>query len=101
MSDTGWRPTDSFGTRLLLVRREKQLSVEVASATVGVKQASWSSWERGTQPRNIVNVVSKISDGLGVDRDWLMWGGALTPAGSAPGEMSATLPATFSDLVAA
>jgi transcriptional regulator with XRE-family HTH domain len=82
MTSPGWRPQDTFGARLVLVRREKKMSVEVAAATCGVSQATWSTWERGAQPRKLVEIVTTISDALGVDRDWLMWGGALTQGGS-------------------
>ncbi len=72
-----WRPADTFGARLLLVRHEKKMSVEVAAHAAGVPPASWSSWERGSLPRDMPTVTQKISSRLDVDRDWLMWGGSL------------------------
>lgn len=100
----GWVPVDDFGTRLLLARRQAGLSVVQAAKVCGVHYATWSTWERGSMPTNLIDVVRKVATGLGVDRDWLMWGGPLAdrpgpshpkcavrdsnpePAGSAPGE---------------
>jgi len=76
-SATGWIPQDTFKARLRLVREELGLTVREAAARCGFHYATWSTWERGTDPRHMVAVVEKISATLGVDRDWLMWGGPL------------------------
>lgn len=83
MTTAPWIPSDTFGTRLLLVRKEKGLSVEQAAKLCGVAQPTWSTWERGAHPRDLVRAVRDISQALGVDQQWLMWGGALAEAGSA------------------
>lgn len=77
-----WVPTDQFRHRLVLVRRELDLTVKEAAARCGLHYATWSTWENGARPADLVGVVTAISSGLGVDRDWLLWGGSL---GSGPG----------------
>lgn len=75
-----WRPMDTFGTRLLLIRKELGLSQEQAAARCGLDDGSWSNWENGTSPRNLPVVVHHIVSALNVDRDWLIWGGGLSPS---------------------
>lgn len=78
-------PRDSFGARLLLVRHHFSLSQAEAAERCGLDDGSWSNWERGSSPRDKEVVVRKISNALGVDRDWLMWG---TPGCLTAGESS-------------
>jgi len=74
----GWVPTATdFGTRLLLVRKHLGLTVRDAAGRSGVHYATWSTWERGTIPADKGAEVAKISQALGVDPTWLMWGGEL------------------------
>lgn len=79
MSDTArqreeWIPPETFGGRLLLIRSALRVTVEEAAARCNLKTATWSTWERGARPRDMVNAVDAISRNLGVNRDWLMWG---------------------------
>ena len=76
-------PEDSFALRLVIIRRHLGLSQEEAAARCGLDDGSWSNWENGTKPRGMDRVVGTIAAGLNVDRDWLMWGGPLSP-GSFP-----------------
>lgn len=69
-----WVPKDSFATRLILIRRELDLTQAEAASRCGVKAATWNTWENGSRPRGLDAIVVAISKGLGVDRDWLMWG---------------------------
>jgi len=71
-----WVPTDTFGTRLLLARRELGLNVKKAAARCGLHYATWSTWENGRKPADMAAVVKAVSSGLGVSREWLMWGRA-------------------------
>lgn len=82
-----WIPANTFATRLLLVRRELGLNVKEASAKCGLHYATWSTWENGRKPADMATVVRRISDHLGVDREWLMWG--QTDPGSDPDGPSA------------
>jgi len=70
-------PVDTFGHRLLLARAELRLTIEQAAAKCDLLSQSWGQWERGVTPRDIVDVVEAIAEGLGMDRDWLLRGGAL------------------------
>lgn len=70
----GWVPTEDFAARLLLARRHAGLTVRDAASAAGIHYATWSTWERGARPANMAAEVEKISNALGVDRNWLMWG---------------------------
>lgn len=69
-----WIPQDSFGSRLLLLRREKHMTVEQIAKLCGIAQPTWTTWENGARPRDFLTAVTKIVDATGVDRDWLLWG---------------------------
>jgi transcriptional regulator with XRE-family HTH domain len=73
----GWVPRDTFAARLVLVRADHGLTQEQAAGACGLNRATWRLWEAGGSPRNMAEVVARISEGLGVDRDWLLWGGPL------------------------
>lgn len=71
-------PRDTFEARLMLARLHAgRLSIREAAERCGYTNESWSGWERGRLPRDVAAVVTRISERLGVDRDWLMWGGPL------------------------
>jgi transcriptional regulator with XRE-family HTH domain len=80
-----WVPEDTFGTRLVILRRQLGLSVEEMAERCGQKAATWSTWERGAAPRSMASVVAAISLATGVSRDWLMWGGPLSTEPPDPG----------------
>lgn len=82
-----WIPPDTFGTRLLLARKGRGFTVEQAARACGIAQPTWTTWENGARPRDLVQAIAKISVALDVDRDWLMWGGPL--AASAVAEQPA------------
>lgn len=77
MTVQAWIPADTFGTRLLIARKQRGLTVEGVAKACGIAHPTWTTWENGAKPRDLVTAVHKISAALGVDRDWLMWGGAL------------------------
>lgn len=78
---TGAIPVDTFAARLVLVRMHcGYLTIKDAAARCGVNYGSWSNWERGIEPARMLEVVDKIAAGLGVDRNWLLFGGPLTKA---------------------
>lgn len=79
-----WIPADSFGSRLFLTRRAQKMTVEQIAHLCGVAQPTWTTWENGARPRDLVAVVQRIAAATGVDRDWLMWGGALAEPGGGP-----------------
>lgn len=71
-------PEDTFALRLVIIRRTLGLSQEEAAERCGLDDGSWSNWENGRKPRGMDKVVGTISSQLGIDRDWLMWGGPLS-----------------------
>lgn len=110
MSDrlTGsWVPADTFGTRLLLIRRELKLTTEEAAARCNLAAPTWNTWENGVTPQKLNEVVEKIHKGLGVNRDYLMWGSTsgykrddpafeLIHGTVAPGQQQLTFPPALS-----
>jgi transcriptional regulator with XRE-family HTH domain len=74
----GTIPADTFAHRLILVRAERGLTLREAAEKCGLNYGSWNGWERGSMPRDRVDVVDAISEGLGIDRNWLLDGGPLT-----------------------
>lgn len=72
-----WVPADTFGARLLLIRKEKRMTVEAIARICGIAHPTWTTWENGARPRDMRDAVTKIAAAVGVDRDWLMWGGPL------------------------
>jgi transcriptional regulator with XRE-family HTH domain len=103
MSTSTWIPPDNFADRLLRARKARQLTVAQAAARAGVSAATWSTWERGAHPRDLLDVVRRVSGGLDVDRDWLVWGATATTSRGTTrqylGEMFGS-PAADLDLVA-
>lgn len=80
-------PADQFRYRVLLARLDAGLTTHQAADLCGTNSASWSNWERGVKPRDLLDVVERISVGLGVDRDWLLFGGPLAKEDRRPGRV--------------
>lgn len=81
---SGRTPADTFPFRLVTMRAElgmeergKILPVDVIAERCDIAPATWSTWERGTTPQNLLEVVAKIAKGTGYDRDWIAWGFSL------------------------
>lgn len=66
------------------MRAEKGLSQREAAAAIGITQREWQGMEGGRAARHVDQKVAKIAATLGVDRDWLMWGGVLEGAAVNP-----------------
>lgn len=78
-SDTpaaGWIPTDeTLGARLALIRQRLGWNAKEAARACGLPQNSWRDWEvHARSPRNLVDVVGRISTQTGVDEYWLLTG---------------------------
>lgn len=94
-TQTEWVPGDTFAARLVLLRRELDLTTDEIADRCGIKRPTWQTWEHGTSPRNMSAVVAQIALATGVNRNWLTWGGPLSalnrpnggPSGS-PGQSS-------------
>jgi transcriptional regulator with XRE-family HTH domain len=81
-------PRDTFRARLMLVRLHAgDLTIREAAAKCGLNYGSWANWEKGVKPRDRVETAEAISDALGVDRDWLLFGGPLAPEDRRPGRV--------------
>jgi transcriptional regulator with XRE-family HTH domain len=71
---------DSFGNRLKLTRAHAgHLSIREAADRCDIGRGAWTNWEKGARPSDIIEVTEVIAAKLGVDRDWLLFGGSLTP----------------------
>lgn len=78
-------PGDTFAARLVLVRHHAgRLSIEQAALRAGINAEAWRRWEDGARPRDQIEAATAIAETHGIDRDWLMFGGALTPAARPP-----------------
>lgn len=89
-------PADTFAARLVLSRHHAgQLSIEKAAARCGINAGNWAHWERGRRPLDKVDVARAISDGLGIDFDWLLFGGPLTGARGVPTRAERTVGPNF------
>lgn len=69
-----WVPEETFGARLVMVRRCLGWNIKEAAARTGLDDGSWSNWERGASPRDKADIVERIAAATGADREWLMWG---------------------------
>lgn len=71
-------PADSFAARLMLARMHAgHLSIRDAAERCRLGRGAWTNWEKGALPSDIIGVATVIADKLGVDRDWLLFGGSL------------------------
>jgi hypothetical protein len=83
--DRGAIPSDTFSMRLVIVRHfAGRLSIEQAASQAGINPEAWRRWEDGARPRDLIEVTSAISEAYGIDLNWLMFGGPLTPARGKP-----------------
>lgn len=74
-------PADTFANRLILSRvHAGWLTVKEAAERCGLNYGSWSNWERGARPRDLLDVVGKVAEGLRIDEEWLLFGGPLLGA---------------------
>lgn len=72
-----WRPSDSLANRFRLVRADLGLTQKEFGDIVGIPPHQIQTIEDGKAGRHLDVKVKKIALALGVDRDWLMWGGSL------------------------
>jgi transcriptional regulator with XRE-family HTH domain len=82
VTEQPWRPEDSFGARLALVRQYLGgWNVARTARRCGIDDQAWRNWEAGrNRPQDYPAVCRRISDALGADYVWLMIGGPLPPA---------------------
>lgn len=87
-----WKPVDSLANRILLVRNTTGMSQREFALRAGVTFGVIQGIEKGRSPRGETDVIKRVAAAFDVDRDWLMWGGALNeevPSGDGPEGQSA------------
>lgn len=72
------RARDTFALRLLAIRHEMDMTQEEIADVVGVKRAAWNTWEHGAIPQRQAEIVKRIAEATGYERDWLLYGGPLS-----------------------
>lgn len=78
-------PADTLMVRLAIARMHAgHLTIREAADRCGLNYASWSNWEQGSRPRDLLGVTHAISEGLDIDHDWLLFGGRLAGARGMP-----------------
>lgn len=74
----GGVPHDTFGNRLMLARAHAgHLSIREAADLCQLGRGAWTNWERGARPIDRDEVAEIVSEKLGVDYEWLRYGGPL------------------------
>lgn len=77
---------DSFANRLMLARAHAgHMSIRDAAEMCGLGRGAWTNWEKGARPADIIDIATVVAEKLGVDRDWLLFGGQLGQAEGRPG----------------
>ncbi len=71
-------PADTLAVRLAIARMHAgHLTIREAAERCGLNYGSWSNWEQGARPRDLLAVAHAVSEGLDVDHDWILFGGPL------------------------
>lgn len=70
-------PADTFAVRLLLARHLAGMGIKEAAEAAGLHYATWSTWEAGRRPRDLVDVCQRVAAALDIDFNWLLLGGPL------------------------
>lgn len=92
-------PGDTLANRLMLARAHAgYLTVKEAAERCGVNYGSWSNWERGALPRDLLDVVQKVATGLRINRNWLLFGGPLLPSRGKPTKRPGSVTLTYPPL---
>jgi len=78
-------PADTLPNRLMLARAMAgHLSIREAAELCGYGRGAWTNWERGARPLDVIEVVTAIAEKLDCDKEWLLFGGPLTPPRGRP-----------------
>ncbi|NMO51984.1 helix-turn-helix transcriptional regulator [Actinoplanes sp. TBRC 11911] len=72
-------PEDSFANRLMLARAYAgHLSIRQAAELCDLGRGAWVNWEKGANPSDKSEIAAVVAEKLGVDLQWLLYGGQLT-----------------------
>ena len=74
MTAATWIPEETFGDRINLLRRRKKITTREMAEVLGCSQKAIVYWEHGSVPKNMRQIVLKLSNEYHVDPIWLMWG---------------------------
>jgi transcriptional regulator with XRE-family HTH domain len=89
-------PADTLMIRLAIARMHAgHLTIREAAERCGLNYASWSNWEQGSRPRDLLGVAHAVSEGLDVDHDWILFGGRLAGPRGMPTERRKPLPREY------
>ena len=73
-------PTDTWGTRLAIVRQKMGWNITEAGRETGITATSWQNWENGKGCRQVHKMAAKIARSTGISFTWLVAGGPLAAA---------------------
>ncbi len=73
-------PTDTWGTRLAIVRQKMGWNITEAARECGQTATSWQNWENGKGCREMHRVAAKVARRTGYSFTWLIAGGHLADA---------------------
>lgn len=72
------RPADTLPLRLVMLRYEASVSQKEAAFRCGITPRVWQGMEEGRSTAKLLDILKRIADEFGYDRDWLAYGGPLT-----------------------
>ncbi len=72
------RPTDTLPLRLVMLRHEASVSQREAAFRCGITPRVWQGMEEGRSTAKLLDILKRIADEFGYDRDWLAYGGPLS-----------------------
>ncbi len=90
------RPADTLPLRLVMLRYEASVSQKEAAFRCGITPRVWQGMEEGRSTAKLLDILKRIADEFGYDRDWLAYGGPLSertaprPGGDDGGPHAAT-----------
>lgn len=61
-----------------MLRHDLGLTQEAIAELCGLDDGSWSNWERGTKPQDMLAKIDKIAEATGYDPVWLAFGESAT-----------------------
>lgn len=71
------RPADTLPLRLVMLRYEASVSQREAAFRCGITPRVWQGMEEGRSTAKLLDILQRIADEFGYDRDWLAYGGPL------------------------
>ncbi|MBW4032994.1 MAG: helix-turn-helix transcriptional regulator [Acidobacteria bacterium] len=96
-----WVPDlSSFAARMALVRHSMGWNLKEASVKAGLTVNAWARYEEGMRPRDLVEVVEKVTRATGVNRTWLAFGYVEPPGGIEPPTYSLLVSDLYADRAA-